>query len=421
MRVLFITHYNLMAGANRSFLQLILELRDGFGIDPYVLVPRYNGHNKTLKDRLTDNNILFKEVYCYPFKQGKSTAATRRNVVISHWKINQLAKELRPKGFDLVHSNSSVLDFGASLSRELGVKHIWHLREFGDLDYSMYCVFGKLYERLSYRNAEGFIAISDCIKNHFKKKITHRDINTIYNGIMDVANAPLATHTNTTIQFLCAGSYGEAKNQIEILQAANILANQYHISNFHITTVGIGVNNQYVQQMKQYIADHSLEGFVSILGEIDGIAELASKMDIGLMPSRNEAFGRVTVEYMLQNLAVIANDGGANTEIIEHGKSGLIYPRNDIQSLANSMRELIMDNSMLITLATNGRKCAKEKFLSSYNTKAVYRLYQDVFYQRNFSSNSISNFFCKLILSYYGICLYPLVKLNALLDRLKIR
>lgn len=402
MKVLFITHCSPMAGANRSMLQLILELRDNYGVDPFVLLPEYFGQNRSLKDNLIDNGIPYKETFISFLKKTDHSVYSRWDTIVSYRRIKRLAIELRPYKFDLVHSNSSVMDFGGFLSRELGVKHIWHLRDFGDLDYSLTSVFGKTYERLTYRNAEGFIAISDCIKNHFSKTIFPSKINTIYNGIKSNPNVPLASHKNSKTQFLCAGIYGDAKNQLEILKAADILVNVYHLTDFHVTTVGIGVDSQYAQCLKKFAADHSIEQYVSILGEVDGIAELASTMDVGIMSSHNEAFGRVTVEYMLQNLAVIANDSGANTEIIEHGKSGLIYPHDDFRALAENMRHLIQNELILKCFAVNGHQRAKELFLSSYNTKAIYDYYQEVLLNRDFESNIFSNLLCRFILSFYG-------------------
>ena len=40
MKVLFITHYIYMMGANRSMLRLMLELRD-LGVTPIVLLPSH--------------------------------------------------------------------------------------------------------------------------------------------------------------------------------------------------------------------------------------------------------------------------------------------------------------------------------------------------------------------------------------------
>lgn len=414
MKVLYITHCLEMGGANRSMLQLILELRDNYGVDPFVLLPEYQGNNRTIKDYLIENNINFKESNIRCFKHSNPFAYSRRSVIISHGQIKRLSKELQPYHFDFIHSNSSVIDFGGFLSRELGVKHIWHFREFGDLDYSSKSVFGNLYERLTYRNAELYIAISDSIKNHFCTKVDSSKITTIYNGIKPNLSIPLSSHRNSKVQFLCAGIYAETKNQLEVFQAVNVLVNEHDITEFHLTTVGMGVDSQYAHQLKDFAKNHSIEQYVSILGEVDGIAALASTMDVGIISSRNEAFGRVTVEFMLQNLAVIANDSGANLEIIEHGKSGLIYPHNDYRSLAYAMKQLIQNQSLLIYLASNGRQRANECFLSTYNTKAVFSLYQDVIQSRKFTSNTLSNAVCSIIIFLYDIYTFLVIKICSL-------
>lgn len=421
MNILFITHCTGMAGANRSMLQLILELKDNYGVEPFVLLPEYNGQNRTLKDSLMDNGIPYKETFISYFKKVDQSAYSQWDTIVSYRRIKRLAREFLPYNFDIVHSNSSVIDFGGYLSRELGIRHIWHLRDFGDLDYSLNSVFGKTYERLTYRNAEAFIAISDCIKKHFSKTIDPNKITTIYNGINPTPNIPLSLHKNKKTQFLCAGIYGDAKNQMEILRAVDILVNDYHLTGFHVTMVGIGVKGQYAQELKRYATEHSIGQYVSILGEVDGITKLASTMDVGIMSSRNEAFGRVTVEYMLQNLAVIANDSGANTEIIENGVSGLIYSRGDIAALADIMELLIRDKVQLEYIASQGYKRAVSSFLSCYNTKAVYELYEDVQKNTVTSNNYWSNMVCSIIRNYYHVWSYLMLKQYSIRAKLHLR
>jgi glycosyltransferase involved in cell wall biosynthesis len=268
-----------------------------------------------------------------------------------------------------------VIDVGGYLSRLMGVKHVWHLREFGDLDFGYSPVFGRWYEKLSYKNGDSFIAISQIVKKHYSTKISPHKIRVIYNGILLSPNLPIAKHNNSTIQFLCAGTMVEGKNQMELLKAAKILHTEKGVTNFNITFVGLHVDKEYVNSMLQYITDNGLESCCKLLGEVNGIANLASKMDAGIVPSRCEAFGRVTVEYMLQNLAVIANDQGANPEIIEDRKSGLIYKSGNIYELAECMLSLINERRLLEELSNNGRERAEKYFLSQYNSKAIYELY----------------------------------------------
>ena len=96
--------------------------------------------------------------------------------------------------------------------------------------------------------------------------------------------------------------------------------------------------------MADYIGKNHLQEYVTILPETDDMSHLLSTMDIGIVPSKSEAFGRVTVEYMLQNLAVIVNDSGANCEIVQDGISGMVYKQGAHVALANKMEELIVDN-----------------------------------------------------------------------------
>ena len=89
------------------------------------------------------------------------------------------------------------------------------------------------------------------------------------------------------------------------------------------------------------------------------------------MLSKNEAFGRVTVEYMMHGLAVIASNAGANEEIISNNEDGLIYHLGDSEELAICMKRLIDDQSFMIELSEKGRQKALNRFTSDKNTKAV--------------------------------------------------
>lgn len=377
MKVLYITHCTGMAGANRSMYQMIMELRESYGVEPYVLLPYENLPQRNLKDYLTESNIEYKECNIVYFKRESYTTETRLNYVYYLREIESLAESLKPMGFDLVHSNSSVMDFGGYISRVLGVKHIWHLRDFGELDYNLHSIWGELYKRATYRNGDDFIAISDVIKRYFSKCIHEDKIHTIYNGIKQSDNAPLADHENETVQFICAGVICEAKNQMEIIKAVDILVNEKNIQKLHLTIVGPG-GGDYLESMKRFAKDRNINDYITFLGEVDGIAKLASTMDVGIMSSHCEAFGRTTVEYMLQNLAVIANDNGANTEIVTDKQTGLIYTHDSAESLADKMQMLMENRGLLNTLAENGREEALKRFQSKENTRLIYALYQRI-------------------------------------------
>ena len=101
-------------------------------------------------------------------------------------------------------------------------------------------------------------------------------------------------------------------------------------------------------------------------------------MDVGLMLSKSEAFGRVTIEYMFQNLAVIASDTGANPELINNNKTGLLYHYGNCNDLAEKMKMIILDKSLLSHLSSQGRIYARKEFCSTKNSDNIYRIYEEV-------------------------------------------
>lgn len=411
MKVLFIVSCTGMAGANRSMYQLILELRNIYGVEAYVLLPYEKCDVRTLKNFLIESNIPCKECHILSFKAPSSSLEYRLDYVYYLREIESIAKELRPQGFDLVHSNSSVIDVGGYISRILGVKHVWHLRDFGELDYGLYSIWGNLYSKATYRNGDAFIAISNAIKKYFEKDIPANRIHTIYNGIKIDENVPLAKHENDVVQFICAGVINEAKNQKEIVKAIDILVNERKITSLHLTIVGAG-SGEYVNNLKSYAEKRNISDYISYPGIVDGIAQIASTMDVGIMSSHCEAFGRATVEYMFQNLAVIVNDSGANPEIITDGQTGLIYMHDSAKSLADKMQMLIENKNLLKELGNNGRKEAIKRFQSDDNTRSIYTLYNNVL-KKTTRFNSFSMMLLKLIMNvqhYRDVIIYKLYR-----------
>ena len=53
---------------------------------------------------------------------------------------------------------------------------------------------------------------------------------------------------------------------------------------------------------------------------------MIEQADIGLTCSRNEAFGRTTVEALLMGKPVIGTNTGGTVDLISDGVDGLLYP-----------------------------------------------------------------------------------------------
>jgi glycosyltransferase involved in cell wall biosynthesis len=65
--------------------------------------------------------------------------------------------------------------------------------------------------------------------------------------------------------------------------------------------------------------------------------------DVMVMPSREEAFGRVTLEVMAAARPLVASAVGGLPEAVVHGHTGLLVPSDDPAALAQALRALVDD------------------------------------------------------------------------------
>ena len=89
-------------------------------------------------------------------------------------------------------------------------------------------------------------------------------------------------------------------------------------------------------------------------------AEMAlryASADILVVPSRYEPFGMVILEGMLHGLAIVAADVGGPAEILEHGRTGLLFPPRDVVALSSALQRLLKNPEERRKL---GRAAARE-------------------------------------------------------------
>src|SRR5216683_2776726 len=68
--------------------------------------------------------------------------------------------------------------------------------------------------------------------------------------------------------------------------------------------------------------------------------------DILVVPSRYEPFGMVILEGMLHGLPIVASNVGGPAEILEHGRTGLLFTPRDALGLAEALIALVRDGDL---------------------------------------------------------------------------
>lgn len=271
---------------------------------------------------------------------------------------------------DIIHANSSREDFAAELALKYNKPLIWHIREFGDLDYKCFS-FRKNYIGLMNKTAVEFIAVSDVVKEHWiKKGLSKEKIIRIYNGVK--GNAYNKSKSDK-IRLLMLGSICETKGQYQIVQAFERMTKQER-RRFVLDFVGDG-EKSYINKIIKKVEEIGLSQMIHFLGYQKDFQEKISEYDCGVMCSKAEGFGRVTIEYMMAGLPVIASNTGANTELVIDKENGLLYQWNNIEDLKNKLVIILNNVKLLDKMGDNARKYAESNFSIKRNACLVYNEY----------------------------------------------
>jgi len=95
------------------------------------------------------------------------------------------------------------------------------------------------------------------------------------------------------------------------------------------------------------------------------IQEVLAKYDFFIFPTyyHGEGFPGVILDAIYANLPIIASDWKYNAEILENGKTGLIFRSKSVESIVNMLEKIINSPNMLIILEEN-MKVLQEKYNS---------------------------------------------------------
>lgn len=134
----------------------------------------------------------------------------------------------------------------------------------------------------------------------------------------------------------------------------------------------------YKAELEQYIKNNGLANNVIFLGYLDNPVKLMANSDVFLMCSRNEAFGRVTIEAMTSGCPVIGANSGGTSEILDENKYGLLYEPGDSESLAERVVNVLSDNELRLSVSSAGKVRASafsiDSMLKKVNEHIVYKI-----------------------------------------------
>lgn len=381
MKILYIAHeagenFN---GASRSLVTLIKYFIKKNDI--YVLLPESGGY---LEECLIELgcNVIIRNYYRWIVKKARKPWLwlyekyewRRRSRSYNQNLVDELSEWCKKEKIDIIHSNSSVVDIGVHIAQKAEIPHVWHFREFAKEDFSMYpLVSKKIWKKTMSEGADRIIAVSNAVRKKYLNFVSAEKIITVYNGIdmSSYVNYEKNDTKEKSFNIIIAGLLSEAKGQrIAIKAVSDLIAKGY--VDIHLYLAGRGDKHKVSKGIKFN------EKNIHFLGNVNDMLMLRKEMDLELVCSKSEAFGRVTIEAMASQLPVIGTKSGGTEELIQEGINGYLVEYGDVRSLEKKIIYLYENYALCKRMGQNAKKSVFEKFTLKNYISGVKKVYESV-------------------------------------------
>jgi glycosyltransferase involved in cell wall biosynthesis len=119
----------------------------------------------------------------------------------------------------------------------------------------------------------------------------------------------------------------------------------------------------YAHELRILAADPALGGRIVFAGHRGDVPVWMKAADVVVHTSVSpEPFGRVIIEAMLAGKPVVAADAGGPSEILDHGKTGILYPPGDLGALEDALRGILGHPSAALELGRKARDAARANY-----------------------------------------------------------
>lgn len=377
MKILYIASTTDLHGSTLSLLSLI----DGVaanGDTPYVVVPNTNG---PLCEILQKKNVkLFKiplVFFCYPSPRPhwrRWFLFDIKNMLLGeHIAQKQLAvivSQLKP---DLIHTNVGPIFSGHFVAKKNNIPHIWHIREYGDLDFNLKFFPCKSFFRKVLASDYPITITHSLLNYHHLSDISKATV--IYNGVCNKDDFNYTPEKGS--YFLCASRVSPEKKIDEVIKAFADFKKKY--SNFKLIILGEAVPDYKIELT---LLAESLEcsDSVSFEGFHHNVMHYMGKATALIVASPAEGFGRMTAEAICAGSIVIGKKAGGTQEIIQH-TAGFLY--SDSDELLNCMEKAAKLTAEEYTnIVKHGQEKAKKLFSIEQYVENVYNVYKKALKER---------------------------------------
>lgn len=385
LKILILSHSSELGGAERSMLDLF-DYWVGKGlVEPHFIIRRpLRNMAKELKSRNWDYTSRYYGNWSQR-NPSKKAEDIFRNAAHNTKAIFAIEKWIATNKPDLIMTNTIVSPWAAIAAYFQRVPHIWFVREYGDIDHQHIFELGrkKMLQDIDILS-KLVVTNSKTLAKHISQYIPNEKIRPLYTPFnlellerKSLQKTKNPFNDSDSLKLVITGRISPSKGQQEIASAVGILNQQGY--NTELCVIGLPSEPQDANSLKEVIDKYQISDKVHLIGQQPNPLAIIKHADVGIMASRQEAFGRVTFEYMSIGRPVVGSNSGATPEMIINGKNGFLYTQGNVESLLTQLLNYAKDRTLVTKHGDAARQKAVGMMKSESNADALFeRLVQIV-------------------------------------------
>ncbi len=205
------------------------------------------------------------------------------------------------------------------------------------------------------------ICVSDFVAQCARKTPLRRaELAVVHNGISS-PRADWPSSVQLPVRLGIVGGLGHQKQHLTLMQAVARLKGRLPAGSFRLVIVG-NRQGSYVDKVEARIGDLGIQDVVSWTGFIKDRDEIYGGLDILVAPAINEGFGLTVAEAGAYGRPSVAARSGAFPEVVQEGRTGLLFKPGDAGELAQVLERLILDGELRRGMGQAARSFVRPTF-----------------------------------------------------------
>lgn len=310
---------------------------------------------------LEKEGISWEKIYFFP--------SNPFNIFISFF---QLYRAIRKYKIELIHSHHRFTSLvGNMVARSLKIPFVCSVHDLASGH--------RLFSRFAFGNI--IIVYSQAVKSHL---IEHFGVNSVKIHLVTMGMLPIVGPTkeqyvNLRLQAGCSldtqivcfsGRIVQEKGIDIFLQAISHVLERLPNTKFWI--IGDG---ELRLDMESLAAKLGITRAVTFWGWRDDATVLMGCVDLVVVPSRREGFGKTALEALMLGKPVIATNVGGLPELVKHEKNGLLVPTEEPNLIAESIVRLLVKKDEMLQTGTTASESVTGKYSIESMREEIKKIY----------------------------------------------